>query len=185
MRAQLRSVVRMSRPREYPQWALFVKPENRGLAKQPAFWTAVIRRTVSADRASYRTIGPEAEGQRLDNYLIRIAKGVPEGHIYRDCARAKSVNKGRVAIDYRLAAGDQSPCPSAAAGWPPRLVVSSSSPPPLLLVVVPRSVTCTRLPHGSSVWRRRVVHLPVNTVPPAPSRQQAPRLRASPHAQAR
>ncbi len=39
--------------------------------------------TVAADRATYRTIGPEAEGQRLDNYLIRIAKGVPKSHVYR------------------------------------------------------------------------------------------------------
>ncbi len=63
---------------------------------------------VSADRASYRTIGPEAEGQRLDNYLIRIAKGVPKSHVYRIVRQGEvRVNKGRVAIDYRLAAGDQ------------------------------------------------------------------------------
>ena len=63
---------------------------------------------VSADRASYRTIGPEAEGQRLDNYLIRIAKGVPKSHVYRIVRQGEvRVNKGRVAIDYRLAVGDQ------------------------------------------------------------------------------
>lgn len=63
---------------------------------------------VSADRASYRTIGPEAEGQRLDNYLIRIAKGVPKSHVYRIVRQGEvRVNKGRVAVDYRLAAGDQ------------------------------------------------------------------------------
>ena len=63
---------------------------------------------VSADRASYRTIGPEAEGQRLDNYLIRIAKGVPKSHVYRIVRQGEvRVNKGRVAIDYRLTAGDQ------------------------------------------------------------------------------
>ncbi|MBA3253490.1 MAG: RluA family pseudouridine synthase [Pseudomonadota bacterium] len=63
---------------------------------------------VAADRASYRTIGPEAEGQRLDNYLIRIAKGVPKSHVYRIVRAGEvRVNKGRVAVDYRLAAGDQ------------------------------------------------------------------------------
>ena len=63
---------------------------------------------VAADRASYRTIGPEAEGQRLDNYLLRIAKGVPKSHVYRIVRQGEvRVNKGRVAVDYRLAAGDQ------------------------------------------------------------------------------
>ncbi|MDI1352423.1 MAG: S4 domain-containing protein, partial [bacterium] len=32
---------------------------------------------------SYREISNEEEGQRLDNYLIRILKGVPKSHIYR------------------------------------------------------------------------------------------------------
>ncbi|HVG03920.1 MAG TPA: S4 domain-containing protein, partial [Burkholderiaceae bacterium] len=63
---------------------------------------------VVADRASYRTIGADAEGQRLDNYLIRIAKGVPKSHVYRIVRQGEvRVNKGRVAVDYRLAAGDQ------------------------------------------------------------------------------
>ena len=63
---------------------------------------------VASDRASYRVIGPEAEGQRLDNYLIRIAKGVPKSHVYRIVRAGEvRVNKGRVAVDYRLMAGDQ------------------------------------------------------------------------------
>nr|WP_237578908.1 S4 domain-containing protein [Legionella pneumophila] len=32
---------------------------------------------------SYKEIGSEEDGQRLDNYLIRILKGVPKSHIYR------------------------------------------------------------------------------------------------------
>jgi len=50
---------------------------------------------VSAERASYRIIGPESEGQRLDNYLIRIAKGVPKSHVYRIVRQGEvRVNKG-------------------------------------------------------------------------------------------
>ena len=30
-----------------------------------------------------QTIGPEEAGQRLDNYLLRWAKGVPKSHVYR------------------------------------------------------------------------------------------------------
>ncbi|VEH28313.1 ribosomal large subunit pseudouridine synthase [Legionella sainthelensi] len=32
---------------------------------------------------SYKEISNEEDGQRLDNYLIRILKGVPKSHIYR------------------------------------------------------------------------------------------------------
>ena len=34
-------------------------------------------KTVPADRVSYVLIGEDADGQRLDNFLFRIAKGVP------------------------------------------------------------------------------------------------------------
>ncbi|MEP6608782.1 MAG: RluA family pseudouridine synthase [Burkholderiaceae bacterium] len=62
----------------------------------------------SAQRASYRTIGPDSQGQRLDNYLIRIAKGVPKSHVYRIVRQGEvRVNKGRAAADYRLEAGDR------------------------------------------------------------------------------
>jgi 23S rRNA pseudouridine955/2504/2580 synthase len=91
--------------------------------------------SVSADRASYRTIGPEAEGQRLDNYLIRIAKGVPKSHVYRIVRQGEvRVNKGRVAVDYRLAAGDQIRIPPirVAERTPPRLTASMATMPPIL-----------------------------------------------------
>ena len=90
---------------------------------------------VSADRASYRTIGPEAEGQRLDNYLIRIAKGVPKSHVYRIVRQGEvRVNKGRVAIDYRLAAGDQIRIPPIriAERAPTRLTAVPATMPPIL-----------------------------------------------------
>lgn len=53
------------------------------------------------------TVDEESAGQRLDNYLIRVLKGVPKTHIYR-IIRSGEVrrNKGRVAADDRLAAGD-------------------------------------------------------------------------------
>ncbi len=46
-------------------------------------------------------------GQRLDNYLIRVLKGVPKTHLYR-IIRSGEVrrNKGRVAADDRVQAGD-------------------------------------------------------------------------------
>lgn len=53
------------------------------------------------------TVDEESAGQRLDNFLIRILKGVPKSHIYR-IIRSGEVrrNKGRVSADDRVAVGD-------------------------------------------------------------------------------
>jgi 23S rRNA pseudouridine955/2504/2580 synthase len=52
-------------------------------------------------------VDEESSGQRLDNFLIRMLKGVPKSHIYR-IIRSGEVrrNKGRVSADDRVAAGD-------------------------------------------------------------------------------
>src|SRR5579875_3875054 len=53
------------------------------------------------------TIGEEEAGQRIDNYLLRICKGVPKSHIYRILRSGEvRVNKGRIDQLYRLAEGD-------------------------------------------------------------------------------
>lgn len=47
------------------------------------------------------------EGQRLDNFLIRVCKGVPKSHLYKAVRGGQvRVNKGRTAVDYRIKAGD-------------------------------------------------------------------------------
>jgi len=52
-------------------------------------------------------IGPEHEGQRIDNFLVRLCKGVPKSHIYKAIRGGQvRVNKGRIQADYRLAVGD-------------------------------------------------------------------------------
>jgi 23S rRNA pseudouridine955/2504/2580 synthase len=62
---------------------------------------------LSKDSATRLEVGAEAEGQRIDNFLLRIAKGVPKSHVYRILRSGEvRVNKGRVAADYRLQPGD-------------------------------------------------------------------------------
>lgn len=57
---------------------------------------------------SYKEISNEEEGQRLDNYLIRILKGVPKSHIYRIIRGGEvRVNKKRAQVSSRLHAGDR------------------------------------------------------------------------------
>jgi 23S rRNA pseudouridine955/2504/2580 synthase len=53
------------------------------------------------------TIVEDEAGQRIDNYLLRICKGVPKSHIYRILRSGEvRVNKGRIDQLYRLQIGD-------------------------------------------------------------------------------
>jgi len=53
------------------------------------------------------TIDAESAGQRLDNVLLRVLKGVPKTHIYRVIRSGEvRVNSGRAHADTRVAAGD-------------------------------------------------------------------------------
>lgn len=55
----------------------------------------------------YTEISAEEEGQRLDNYLMRILKGVPKSHIYRIIRSGEvRINKKRVQVSSRLVQGD-------------------------------------------------------------------------------
>jgi 23S rRNA pseudouridine955/2504/2580 synthase len=55
----------------------------------------------------YEQIDESAAGQRIDNYLLRVAKGVPKSHIYRILRGGEvRVNGRRVSQAYRLIAGD-------------------------------------------------------------------------------
>jgi len=47
------------------------------------------------------------DGQRLDNFLLRLCKGVPKSHLYKAIRGGEvRINKGRTSVDYRLVAGD-------------------------------------------------------------------------------
>jgi len=57
--------------------------------------------------AQFVTITEEEAGQRIDNYLLRVCKGVPKSHIYRILRSGEvRVNKGRIDQLYRLVTGD-------------------------------------------------------------------------------
>ncbi|HHF7344766.1 TPA: RluA family pseudouridine synthase [Legionella feeleii] len=55
----------------------------------------------------YTEISADEEGQRLDNYLMRILKGVPKSHIYRIIRAGEvRINKKRAQASSRLMQGD-------------------------------------------------------------------------------
>jgi 23S rRNA pseudouridine955/2504/2580 synthase len=63
---------------------------------------------LSKDSATWHEVAEEIAGQRLDNYLARLLKGVPKSHVYRILRSGQvRVNSGRVGPDYRLRVGDR------------------------------------------------------------------------------
>ena len=64
--------------------------------------------TISKDLVNHICVQEHESAQRLDNYLIKILKGVPKSHIHRIIRGGEvRVNKKRAAADSRLAVGDE------------------------------------------------------------------------------
>jgi 23S rRNA pseudouridine955/2504/2580 synthase len=77
------------------------------------------------------TVGEEAAGQRVDNFLLRLLKGVPKSHVYRILRSGEvRVNRGRVGPEARLALGD-------VVRVPPIRVAEPSAPAPVPHARVP------------------------------------------------
>src|SRR3546814_14353626 len=71
-----------------------------------------MRKTVidqdPAPSVRFVEIGAEQAGQRIDNFLLRLCKGVPKSHLYKAIRSGEvRVNKGRISADYRLEQGDK------------------------------------------------------------------------------
>ena len=63
---------------------------------------------ISKDSVTRAQISEDEAGQRLDNYLLRICKGVPKSHVYRILRSGEvRVNKKRAEASYRLLNGDE------------------------------------------------------------------------------
>lgn len=62
----------------------------------------------SSTQVTYYLIDEAAVGQRIDNFLLKVAKGVPKSHIYRILRSGEvRVNQGRVDAAYRLCLNDK------------------------------------------------------------------------------
>ena len=76
---------------------------NRGTTERAATGSA-----ASPDRVVYVVVDAESAGQRLDNFLLRLARGVPKSHVYRIVRSGEvRVNRARASADQRLEAGDR------------------------------------------------------------------------------
>jgi len=92
---------------------------------------------LSKDAVNRVAVGEDGDGQRVDNFLHKILKGVPKSHIYRILRSGEvRVNRRRVGPDARLAAGDLLRIPPIRAAAPARAAraspVGSVTIPPIL-----------------------------------------------------
>jgi 23S rRNA pseudouridine955/2504/2580 synthase len=91
----------------------------KGVAEEPA--------SARGPGVQYVEAGEGDDGQRLDNFLVRVLKGVPRTHIYRLLRKGEvRVNSKRAKPDQRVTAGDRirlppvrRPDPAATAGSRP------------------------------------------------------------------
>ncbi len=68
----------------------------------------IINKMKDLSNAVTVEVGAESEGQRVDNFLLRLCKGVPRSHIYRILRSGEvRVNSRRVDATYRLRPGDR------------------------------------------------------------------------------
>jgi 23S rRNA pseudouridine955/2504/2580 synthase len=65
------------------------------------------RPETDAAEVRHVEVGPGEDGQRIDNFLLRVLKGVPRSHVYRLLRRGEvRINGRRAKAERRLAQGD-------------------------------------------------------------------------------
>ncbi len=107
---------------------------------------------LSKDAVSWLTVGDEAAGQRIDNFLVRVLKGVPKSHVYRIVRSGEvRVNKGRVGADTRLAAGDVVRIPPVRLATPAARPTRPPPAPPLPVLFEDESLLAVDKPPGQAV----------------------------------
>jgi 23S rRNA pseudouridine955/2504/2580 synthase len=84
---------------------------------------------LSKDSAAWHEVDGESAGQRLDNYLAKLLKGVPKSHIYRILRSGEvRVNSRRVEPGYRVRGGDRLRLPPLRTAKRPRTGTRAPGP---------------------------------------------------------
>src|ERR1043165_3506441 len=87
---------------------------------------------LSKDAVNRLAVGEAGAGQRVDNFLLRVLKGVPKSHIYRILRSGEvRVNRRRVRPDARLVAGDDLRIPPVRAAAPATFTARGPARPPV------------------------------------------------------
>ena len=107
---------------------MYKQPSRNGSSAQ------IINKMNDLSNAASVEVDSSSEGQRVDNFLMRVCKGVPRSHIYRVLRTGEvRVNSRRVDATYRLQPGDRVRIPPLRrADRPAKPAPPTSSLPPLV-----------------------------------------------------
>jgi len=107
---------------------------------------------LSKDAVNWLTVDEASVGQRVDNYLGKMLKGVPKSHIYRILRSGEvRVNKGRVKPDARLILGDLVRVPPVRTALRPNLAPPAASSPRLSVLFEDDEILAVDKPAGLAV----------------------------------
>jgi 23S rRNA pseudouridine955/2504/2580 synthase len=112
---------------------------------------SIIRAKTPQDRPAVREVQVDetADGQRLDNFLLRLLKGVPKTHVYRVIRSGEvRVNKGRASADTRVLSGDVVRVPPVRV---PEAVVSQAPPREFDVLFEDEHLLAINKPAGTAV----------------------------------
>src|SRR6267378_1262480 len=123
---------------------MYKQPSRNGSSAQ------IINKMKDLSNALTVEIDNASEGQRVDNFLLRLCKGVPRSHVYRILRSGEvRVNSRRVDATYRLQGGDRVRVP------PMRLADRSHRPRPrpveLPVVFEDEALLVVNKPSGTAV----------------------------------
>src|SRR5215813_509387 len=107
---------------------MYKQPSRNGSSAQ------IINKMKDLSNVTSIEVDSGSEGQRVDNFLMRVCKGVPRSHIYRILRTGQvRVNSRRVDATYRLQPGDRVRIPPLRmADRPRKPVPPTASLPPVV-----------------------------------------------------
>ena len=90
------------------QWYNITAPNHISNSQADIFMTNSETKTnLISNPVQFINISEAQAGQRIDNFLITLEKGVPKSRIYRAIRKGEvRVNKGRIKQTYKIQAGD-------------------------------------------------------------------------------
>ena len=107
---------------------------------------------LSKGAVHWLTVDDDAAGQRIDNFLTRILKGVPKSHIYRMLRTGEvRINKRRAAAETRLATGDVVRIPPVRQSERPLAVRPPKTAAPFRVIFEDDAIVAVDKPAGVAV----------------------------------
>ena len=107
---------------------------------------------LSKDAANRLAVGEAAAGQRIDNFLLRLLKGVPKSHVYRILRSGEvRLNRKRVKPDARLALSDELRIPPIRTSAKPSTERQPQNATPLPVIYEDEALIALDKPAGLAV----------------------------------